>query len=121
MIRRLPPSEGATLGFEVDGKVSLEEERQWLETIEAAIARHGKLRILVVLHESAKWGVEAGVEDLKWVVTHMRDIDRIAIVSSSKVWKWLVTIDGLFAQLVGIGEKHFETSRIDDAWQWLKQ
>lgn len=121
MIRQLPQSEGAALGFEVNGKVSKEDEQQWLETIEAAIKQHGKLRLLVFLDEKAKWSVEAGIEDLKWAFRHMQHFDKLAIVSSSRVWKWLVTIDSLFAPLVGIGEQHFDTERLDDAWKWIKE
>lgn len=121
MIRQLPQSEGATLGFEVGGKVTKDEELQWLKALEDAIGQHGKLRLLVVLDEKARWSIEAGIEDLRWAFKHMKHFDRLAIVSSSRVWKWLVTIDGLFAPLVGVGEKHFDISQLDDAWKWVRE
>jgi hypothetical protein len=30
MIKELPESEGSLLGFEITGKVSLEEEKEWI-------------------------------------------------------------------------------------------
>jgi hypothetical protein len=51
----------------------------------------------------------------------MKNIDRFAVVSSSNVWKWLITIDGFFAGMMGIGEKHFQTAEIEDAWQWIRE
>ena len=53
-------------------------------------------------------------------MTHLNKLHKIAIVSDSAVWKWLVALDSPFAQLLGIGEKHFERSELDQAWQWVK-
>ena len=37
MIKELPENEGSNLGFEVTGKVSLEEEKEWIKNIEKAL------------------------------------------------------------------------------------
>lgn len=66
-------------------------------------------------------GIEAGIEDLKWIMTHMKQLNKIAIVSHSNVWKWLVTLDSPFAKMVGISEKHFEPSNMVDAWEWVRE
>lgn len=121
MIKELPESEGPFLGFEVTGKVSLEEEKKWIERVESAIDKHGKVSVLVVLNKQAGWGIEAGIEDLKWVMTHMKRLSKIAVVSESSIWKWLVSLDSPFAKMVGIGEKHFEPLKIKDAWSWIKE
>ncbi len=121
MIKKLPESEGSYLGFEVTGKVSLEEELEWIGKFEEAIKVHGRVSALVVLGEQASWGVKAGLEDLKWVMTHLNQVNKIAIVSESKVWKWLIALDSPFAKLVGISEKHFELPDIADAWAWIKE
>ena len=121
MIKELPESEGPVLGFEVTGKVSLEDEKKWIEVIEKAIEEHGKVSVLVILGEQASWGVKAGIEDLRWVMTHMKQLSKIAVVTESSVWKWLITLDSPFAKLVGINEKHFELLQIADAWTWVKE
>jgi hypothetical protein len=121
MIKPLPQSAGSVLGFEITGKVSAEEEKEWIAKIEQNIEQHGTLSILVVLDENAGWSIDAGIEDLKWILTHMKSLNKIAIVSTSKIWKWLVSIDSLFAPLVGIGEKHFDVSEIEDAWKWIRE
>jgi hypothetical protein len=120
MIKELPKSAGAALGFEITGKVTLEEEKEWIARFDAAIAEHGQVSGLVVLGEKAGWGVKAGLEDLKWLMTHMKKLHKIAIVSDSQLWKWLITVDAQFAKLMHIGEKHFETSQLAEAWAWLK-
>ncbi|MGI9280792.1 MAG: STAS/SEC14 domain-containing protein [Endozoicomonas sp.] len=120
MIKQLPESEGSVLGFEISGKVSLEEEKEWIQKIEAVLENHQKVSILAVLSDSASWGVQAGFEDLKWIMSHMKRLDKIAFVSNSNVWKWLVAADSPFAKMFGIHEQHFEHEDLNKAWQWIR-
>ena len=121
MIKELPESEGPVLGIEITSKVTLEEEKEWIEKFDKAIEEHGKVSALIVLSEEASFGVKAGIEDLKWIMKNMKKLNKIAVVSKSNVWKWLVALDSPFASLVGISEKHFEPSEIADAWSWVKE
>ena len=120
MIKELPQSKDPVLGFEVTGKVSVEEEQKLISRVEETLKKHDKVSALVVLGEEASWGVKAGLQDLKWLLRHMDDLDRIAIVSDSKVWEWLIKIDSKFAKMKGIREKHFDTDDLDDAWEFVK-
>lgn len=120
MIVELPQSEGCVLGFEITGKVTLEQQQEWIEKIESTLTGCDKISVLIVLSEGASWGLDAGVEDIKWVMRHMSHIEKIAIVSSSQVWRWLVSIDSLFASMVGISEKHFDHAELAAAWAWIK-
>lgn len=120
MIKELPQSEASVIGIEINSKVSVEDQKIWAEKFDKAIEDHGKVSMLVVLGEEAGFGVKAGIEDLKWVMKNMKKLDKIAVVSDSNVWKWLVALDSPFAQLIGISEKHFELSELNDAWDWVK-
>ncbi len=53
MIKELPESEGSVLGVEITSKVSLEEEKEWIERFEKVIKKRGKISALVVLGEQA--------------------------------------------------------------------
>ncbi len=120
MIKELPESKGHLLAFEIKGKISIEQEKELISKADRIVQEYGKIRVLALLDEGASWGVKAGIEDLKWCMAHMKNIEKFAIVSSSRVWKWLVTIDGFFAGIIGIGEKHFQPSDSEDAWKWIK-
>lgn len=120
MINKLPESEGAVLGFEITGKVSLAEEKSWIHRIEQTLAEYDKVSVLVILDKSAGWGIDAGFEDLKWIVTHMKRIRKIAIVADRPILKWLVSLDSQFAQLGGIDEMYFDRTQLDEAWSWIK-
>lgn len=119
MVKKLSSSEGRFLGYEISGTVGADQERLWIADLEAALELHKQVCVLLVLDEGAKWGVQAGVSDIKWVFSHMSKLERIAVVSDEKIWKWLISVDSQFAKLVGVKEKHFPSEHIDQAWQWL--
>ena len=121
MIEKLTESEGSALGVRITGKVSLEMEKEWISNIEKVIEEHGEIKILVFLDKHASWGLKAGIEDLKWFTTHMKEIQKIAIVADSNFWKWYVALDSPFGKVVGIEEKYFKPTEIVTAWKWLKK
>ncbi len=121
MITKLPESEGSVLGVRITGKVSLEMEKEWISKCEKVIEKYGRVNFLVFLDEHASWGLKAGIEDFKWLMTHMKKIKKIALVSDSHFWKWYVALDRPFGKMVGIDEKYFEPTEIATAWKWLKE
>ena len=46
--------------------------------IEKIVEEYGKVSVIGILHEDAGWGIKAGIEDLKWVATHLKNINKIA-------------------------------------------
>ncbi|MFT6985892.1 MAG: hypothetical protein ACJAT7_001712 [Psychromonas sp.] len=120
MIRKLPESEGSTIGLEVSGKIDLEQENQWIEIFNKLVEEYDKINILIVLDGKINFAVDVAYEDLKWTFKHLKNMNKLAIVSESKVLGWLVAADSPFGKLVGISEKHFELSRLQDAWRWVK-
>lgn len=119
MINELAQSKGSVLAFEITGKITLEEENKWIKKFEERIAQHQKISVLIILGENASWGTKAGYEDIKWLFKHFKQFNKIAIVSDSKVWKWLITVDSQFAKLLGISEKHFQPTDSKLAWSWV--
>lgn len=121
MIELLEQSYDNHLAFRVSGKVSAEEEKEWIARFEEIIEKYGKFRVMVILDESANWGIEASIDDLKFAITHVKNFEKLAIISTSKVMEKLVAIDAFFASFMNIGEKHFTPEQQDEAWQWLEQ
>lgn len=119
MINELPESTGVCRGYRISGKLSLADEKDWILSLESYLEVHEQLNVLVILDKDAGWALRAGIEDLKWVMTHLERINKIAIVADNTTWRWLVGIDSVFAKLVGIREKYFEMHRLDDAWSWV--
>jgi SpoIIAA-like len=120
MIRLLGHSHDHILGFEVSGKVSHQEQQRWTQHLADLLEQHDQVCVMLVLSEDARWGDIVGLEDIKWVLTHMKSFSRVAVVSSNDTWKWLTAVDAFFAKWVGIDEKYFDLNEIDQAWQWLQ-
>jgi hypothetical protein len=80
MIRRLDESSGNVLGWEVTGEVTEEEVRTLSEEFKAAVAEHGKVRVLVRMRRIPRMGLGAWAEDFK-LTPYARDVERYAIVT----------------------------------------
>ena len=116
MIRRLHESSGNVLGWEVTGEVTEEEVRTISEEFKAAVAEHGKVRALVRMRRIPCMGLGAWVEDLK-LTPYAKDVERYAIVSDSALFDWAAKIGDAFT---GGEVRHFEDSRYEEAWRWLR-
>jgi hypothetical protein len=58
----------------------------------------------------------AWVEDFK-LTPYAKDVERYAIVSDSTVYEWTAKIAEAF---VGGEVRHFEDSRYEEAWRWVR-
>lgn len=117
----LPRSSGPVLGIQVSGKLKIDQERELIAMAEDLLKTHEKVSFLVVLGDHVGASFEAAAADVKWLMTHLKQIARVAIVSDSKLLAALVAIDATFAKLVSIEEKHFSKDQIDDAWDWIER
>jgi len=121
MIIKLPRSKENNLAFEVAGNVTKEEEQVFLSQLDEVLGKYEKLNTMIVLKENAKWGLDSGTADLKWLIGNMDNFNKIAIVSNSTTWKVLVTIDSFFAKFIDIHEKYFDAKDIEEAWEWVQE
>ncbi|WP_299471846.1 STAS/SEC14 domain-containing protein [uncultured Roseibium sp.] len=116
----LPRSNGPVLGVEITGKIGIEQEKKLIAAAEDLIEKHDKISVLIVLGDHAFMSIEAATADVKWALTHMAHLHKVAIVADSKLIAALVAIDATFAKLAGIHEMHFATDEIETAWHWIE-
>ncbi len=104
----------------IDGSVTAEEFDSILARLKSAIERHGKIRVLEVVHSldtppipwSKFW------EDIKFGFEHLSDISHAAVVADQA---WITTIVKLFNPLCKAELKCFKIAEIDDARAWLRE
>ena len=100
------------------GKLSKDDYERFEPTVDALIAKAGKIRILFVMHDFHGWDLGAVWEDIKFATKHCRDIERIAMVGEKAWEKWMAVICKPFT-LSSI--KYFDAAQEQDARQWLAE
>ena len=118
MIKQLIHNEREVLIYEVTKSIDLAQELEWIEQINAYIKQEKKVRILLILDTNARWSLRAGIADIKWLFTHLKYIEKMAIVAESSWWKWYVKFD-ILAKIFQTQERYFGVSESESALEWL--
>jgi hypothetical protein len=110
----MPPG---VLGLEAIDDVEEEDYRDVLiPSVEAAIAEHGKVRLVYVLGpEFDEYEGEAVWEDLKLGARHPASFERIAVVSDSR---WVAPAMKLFSVLFPGQARAFPLAELEAAKRW---
>ena len=74
----------AAVEIEISARVSTEEFDRTAKKLEAFIVRHGRVRVLEIIHDFEGMDAKALWHDLKFSLRHLNDFSRCAIVSDAK-------------------------------------
>jgi hypothetical protein len=118
MIKELRDTDTTVLTYEITGKITLDEEKEWIEHFNTYLQTGEKLRILLIFGENAGWSISAAFEDLKWLCRHYSKIEKIAIVSDSMLWKWYVKLN-FVGKIFGTKECYFSSRETAKALTWV--
>ena len=109
---------GKVLAMKISGKLSKEDYQQFVPKVEDLIKQHGKIRVLMEMHDFHGWEMAALWEDIKFDVKHFRDIERLAMVGDSK---WEAGMAAFCKPFTSAKIKYFDVSKVDDAKQWIHE
>ena len=109
---------GKILAMKISGKLSKEDYQQFVPKVEDLIKQHGKIRILMEMHDFHGWEMAALWEDIKFDVKHFRDIERLAMVGDSK---WEAGMAVFCKPFTSAKIKYFDVSKVDDAREWIRE
>ncbi|MCB1882591.1 MAG: STAS/SEC14 domain-containing protein [Geminicoccaceae bacterium] len=117
--RFLKSSRDDVLAFEIDGKVSVKEMPCVVETVQAFLDRHEKVRLLGRMKRFG--GVDPAVFMQSGLVSMkldaMRKVERYAVVGAPG---WMGrAIEAMRPVLAGIDVRTFPADKEVDAWAWL--
>jgi hypothetical protein len=115
MWKLLDRSKGNVFGFEVGGEITVEEVEQGAALMEKAIQEYGKVSWLVVWKTTHYASLKAMYEDASYLLKNIKNFDRMAIVGDKKWEEILVKADSLV-----YGEKYFDISQLDEAWDYVE-
>ncbi len=114
LLRNMPPG---VLGFEAVDDVEEEDYKNVLvPAIEAAIAEHGKVRLVYLLGpEFDEYEGEAVWQDLKLGMSHPASFERIAVVTDAR---WAGPALKLFSVLWPGQTRAFPLADLESAKEW---
>jgi hypothetical protein len=118
MIEQLSLGTDQVLGFKMSGKLHDEDYQKFVPLIDAALAKHAKVRLLAVFHDFHGWDMHALWDDIKFSTTHCTKIDRIALVGEKTWEKWMAKVCKPFTMAK---IRYFDASEIEAAKEWLQE
>ena len=120
MFELLPESTEDTIGFSISGKLTAQDYELLLPKLDAAIAAHGKISLLVLVGDLEGWdGLEAAKADFRLGTQQYRQVQRAAFVGQGKRQRRLVKIMDPLTRHTD--ERFFEHDQLEDAWKWVKE
>ncbi len=111
-------ADGKVLVIGLTGKLTKEDYGHFTPEVERLIRRHGKLRVLVRMHDFHGWSMGALWEDVKFDLRHFRDIERLALVGESK---WEAGMAVFCKPFTAATVRYFDQSKSDEAFLWVRE
>ncbi len=118
MIEVIPQDSDTVLAFKLSGTLHDEDYKLFVPAVDAAVAKHGKARILAQFHDFKGWDLHALWDDIKFSTTHCTKIDRIALVGEKAWEKWMAKVCKPFTMA---SIKYFDASEMDAAKRWIAE
>jgi len=107
---------GKLLEVHLKGKLGKDDYGQFAPTAERLIRQHGKIRMLVEMHDFHGWTAGAFWEDIKFDARHFNDIERIAMVGETG---WQHGMAVFCKPFTSARIRYFDRTAVDEARAWL--
>ena len=107
---------GRILEVDLHGKLTREDFERIVPDTEKLISQHGKIRILVTMHDFEGWNAGALWEEVKWEAKHFNDVEQLAIVGEECWQKWMASFCRPFTTAK---IRHFSFDQLEEAREWL--
>jgi len=119
MIQFLPVFEGNTIAIRATGKLTHEDYQAFLPKLEEHIKQLGKVSVLMELDNFKGWELKAAIDDVEFVLKHVEDIERFAVVGDKAWEQWMVAMVKPFVLFADV--KYFNREDLQEAWNWLRE
>lgn len=109
--------QGKILEVKLSGKLHKDDYVKFVPLVERLIGQHGKIRMLVEMHDFHGWDMGALWEDIKFDMKHFKDIERLALVGESK---WEAGMAAFCKPFTTAEIRYFYTKDIAEARRWIE-
>jgi hypothetical protein len=110
---------GVTYRLDVGGTMMKADLEQWQRVLAGEIAKHGTVRLLIVLNRFAGWSAGDKWDDMAFYQTHGDRIERMAIVGEDRWREEAMMFVG--AGLRKGSVEYFVPGAISQAREWLAE
>ncbi len=114
----LPESEGRRVFVKASGKLTDADYKALIPQLEAAIDRHGSIRLLVDMGDLEGWSLQAAWDDFAFGIKHWNDFERMALVGDKR-WEELTA--KAFNRLTKGDIRYFDLADGNAARAWIEE
>lgn len=116
-MHRITQNEGNLITVRVSGKLTQADYDDLIPAWEQKIAEHGAMRMLLVMEDFHGWDTAAAWDDFRFGTSHVKHIERIALVGEKKWQEWLGKIGAIF---MPEQVRYFDLANLDSAKRWVR-
>jgi hypothetical protein len=115
-IRVSSDQDGKLLTIHMTGRLHKADYAHFVPKVDQAIAKHGKVRMLVIMRNFHGWDAGALWEDTKFDVKHFNHLERVAIVGEKTWEKWMA----MFCKPFTTAKiQYFSAAHVAAAREWV--
>ena len=107
---------GKRLEVRLTGKLTTQDYQNLIPAVDQAVRQHGKIRMLVTMHDFHGWTASALWEDTKFALHHFHDIERLALVGETK---WQAGLAVFCKPFTTATIRYFDHTEDEAARTWL--
>jgi hypothetical protein len=109
---------GRVLTVQLSGTIVKEDYTRFIPAAERLLKEHGKIRVLVDLHDFHGWTAGAAWEDIKFDAKHFNDIERLALVGETQ---WAHGMAIFCKPFTTATVRYFDRAKRNEADAWLEE
>ncbi len=109
---------GKIIEARLSGKLHKDDYAHFVPAVEKAIAAHGKVRILVEMHDFHGWDLGGLWQDIKFDLHHSKHIERLAMVGDKK---WEHGMAAFCKPFTSATIRYFDVHDLGQAREWLAE
>lgn len=109
---------GEVLVVNLSGKLSKDDYQHFVPEVERLIKEHGKVRMVVRMHDFHGWTMGGLWEDVKFDWKHFADIERLALVGEKQWEAHMATFCKPFTKAK---IRYFDQAQAAEADAWIRE
>jgi hypothetical protein len=109
---------GKVLVIRLGGKLTKADYERFVPEVERLIRRHGKVRMLIQMHDFHGWSLSALWDDIKFELKHFAHIERLALVGESK---WEAGMAAFCKPFTAATVRYFDEAKSSESLKWINE